>query len=55
MNEICTFNKLIYWSGFFKGIATTCIILIIIYGYKYFKNKKIKVNIEISERKEPKI
>ena len=56
MNQIaCEFNRFIFWAGFFKGIAFICAILAAIHVYKYFKNKNIKVNIEVSERKAPRL
>ncbi len=51
MEPICTINKIIFWSGFFKGFATCSAIAAITLAYKYFKNKSIKI--EITERKEP--
>ena len=54
-NIICEFNRYIFWAGFFKGIAFVCAVLAAIHIYKYFKNKKIEVKIEVNERKEPKL
>ncbi|MEG0359974.1 MAG: hypothetical protein RR598_11975 [Anaerorhabdus sp.] len=51
----CKVNETIYWSGFIDGATLIFVIWGSIAIYKYFKNKDVKVKIEISERKEPRL
>ena len=40
-DAICTLNKFIFWSGFFKGIAVSMLALAAVLIYKKLKEKKI--------------
>ena len=55
-NEIfCSLNDYLYRVGFIKGAGLVGSIWLGFTIYNYFKNKKVNVKIEITERKEPKM
>ncbi len=46
MNSInqfaCHLSTIVFWAGFFKGIAFTCCVIATIEIYKYFKKNSLK-------------